>query len=75
MTDKIPSDVRSAALSLHTDLATLNTYAEKPDVVAALVPLIFEKIRTIGDAVIAVADAAGVSPHEKIAALVIDPAA
>lgn len=62
MADKIPTEVRGLALSLHTDLLTLNTYAEKPDVAAALVSLIFDKIRTIGDAVISVADNLGVSP-------------
>lgn len=62
MADKIPSDVRSLALSLHTDLSTLNTHADKPDVVAALVPIIFDKIRLIGAAVIDVADASGVIP-------------
>lgn len=63
MADKIPSDVRSLALSLHTDLSTLNTYADKPDVVAALVPIIFDKIRTIGNAVVAVADDLGIAPR------------
>ena len=63
MADKIPSDVRTLALSLHTDLTTLNAYADKPDVVAALVPIIFDKIRTIGNTVVAVADASGVAPR------------
>lgn len=63
MADKIPSEVRTLALSLHTDLTTLNTYADKPDVVAALVPIIFDKIRGIGNAAIAVADAAGIAPR------------
>lgn len=36
MADKIPSDVRTLALSLHTDMVTLNAYASNPAMVSTL---------------------------------------
>lgn len=51
MADKIPSDVRSLTLSLHTDLTTLNAYANNPAMVATLAGLIREKLATIRGAI------------------------
>lgn len=51
MADKIPSDVRMLALSLHTDLQTLNTYAGNRPVALALIDTIREKITTINNSV------------------------
>lgn len=57
MADKIPTDIRSLALSLHTDLTTLNTYADNPTMVTTLADMIRTKLHTIRFAVDDVAGA------------------
>lgn len=40
-------DVRALALSLHTDLKTMDDYAKEPEIVAALAILARNKMRSI----------------------------
>lgn len=63
MADKIASDIRSLALSLHTDLTTLNTYGDHPVVAAALADIIRVKLHSIRAAVDAVAGTPHVAPR------------
>lgn len=58
MAEKIPADVRSLALSMHTDLVTLNAYADNPLMVSTLADIIRNKLITIR---LAVDDVAGPS--------------
>ena len=51
MPDKIPSDIRALALSLHTDLSTLNSYAGHPVIAAALGDMMRGKLALIGAAI------------------------